>query len=112
MKTGNGGNQCEVLRRQVMRYLEMRQRVAEEEDVKVGVYNGKAGIQSLDDHIRADVHLADEVCAEVDACLVSGHVVGVMVARQKLRQRRRVRQQLADPATNSDEQEVVDAVRS
>jgi len=95
-----------------MRYLEMRQRVAEEEDVEVDVYDGKAGIQRLDDHIRADIHLADEVGAEVDARLVSGHVVDEMVARQRIGQQRPVRHQLTRLTTNSDEQEVVDAVRS
>ena len=93
-------------------YLEMWQRVAEEEDVEIDVYDRKAGIQRVDDHIRADIHLADEVGAEVDTCPVSGHVVDVTVARQRLGQQRRVRHQLAHPTTNADKQEVVDAVRS
>ena len=41
-------------------YLEMRERVAEEDDVEVGVNDREASNERVEDHLRANVHLADD----------------------------------------------------
>jgi len=80
--------------------------VAEEDDVEVGVQDAEADRQRVEDHLGADVHLADEVRTAVGAGDGGGAVVGVVVARQ-----RGVAEQLARTPTDADEQEIVDAER-
>ena len=41
-------------------YLKMRERVAEEDDVEVGVNDREASNKRVEDHLRANVHLADD----------------------------------------------------
>ena len=46
----------------------MRERVAEEDDVEVGVNDREASNERVDDHLRANVHLADELRALPLSC--------------------------------------------
>ena len=87
-------------------YLEVWDGIANEGDVEVGVQNGEADAESVEDHLGPDVHLADEVRTLVGAGDVGGAVLSVVVARQ-----RRVAENLARAPPGADEQEVVDGVR-
>jgi len=69
------------------------------------MYDGKVCSQSFQYHIGSDVHLTYVLLLSVGTGLVLVRVVGVVEARY-------VPEHLARPATDSDEEKVVDAMRS
>ena len=58
--TGNVDDTELFMRHTLRLYLKMRERVAEEDDVEVGVNDREASNERVEDHLRANVHLADD----------------------------------------------------
>ena len=65
--TGNVDDTELFMRHTLRLYLKMRERVAEEDDVEVGVNDREASNERVEDHLRANVHLADD--SELSVCL-------------------------------------------
>jgi len=88
-------------------YLDLSEWVAEESDIDITVQDCKVGRQSLEYHVSADVHLTLELLLSVRTGSACARIIGVVETRY-----RHVAQHLARLATDSDEQKVVDVMRS
>jgi len=86
--------------------LKIRNGILKKDDVKIRVEDRESDAQCVQDHIRPDVHLADEVRTSICAWNLRILVFCVVETRQ-----RDVIKYLAGPAPGSDEQKVLDAKR-
>ena len=86
-------------------YLDCTEWVAEEDDISIRVYHSEVRCQSFQNHLSSDVHLTYKVRLSVETDFSFVRIIGIVEARY-------IPHQLASPAADSDEEEVVDAMCS